>query len=148
MSSKREDSFLKRHYLKAENLEHGAKLLKDLKIGNHVYIQEQHGTSPRKWSKSGVVVEVLGHDSFMVKIDGLGLLTRSNRQFLRHFTPFLEDGNAGKAVSGLVADNVVTMDTGVDWGCGALSGLLELPLSTVSYLAQMDLQGVGLDPSG
>ena len=143
MSRKREDSFLKRHYLKAENLERGAKLLKDLKTGDHVYIQEQHGSSPRKWSKSGVVVEVMGHDSFLVKIDGSGLLTRRNRQFLRQFTPFLEDKTAGKAVSGVVADSV---DTGADWSCGVLSGLLELPLSTVSCLAQMELQGVGLDP--
>ena len=62
---------------------------------------------------------------------------------MRHFTPFLEDKTAGKAVSGVVADSV---DTGADWSCGVLSGLLELPLSTVSCLAQIELQGVGLDP--
>ena len=36
-----------------------------------------------------MVVESLGFDSFLVKLDGSGHLTRRNRQFLRKFTPFL-----------------------------------------------------------
>ena len=36
------------------------------------------------------MVEHAGHDSYLVKIDGSGKLTRRNRQFLRKFTPFQE----------------------------------------------------------
>ena len=74
--------------MNAERVEKGAKVLKDLKIGDHVYVQDQYGNTPRKWTKSGIIVEKSGCDSFIVKIDGSGSVTRRNRQFLRHFTPF------------------------------------------------------------
>ena len=74
--------------MNAERIEKSAKNLGVLDIGNHVYIQNQHGNSPKLWTKSGVIVEKCGFDSYLVKIDGSGVLTRRNRQFLRKFTPF------------------------------------------------------------
>ena len=65
-------------------------MLKELSVGDHVYIQDQFGKNPRKWSKSGNVVEIMGHDSYLIKVDGSGKLTRRNRQFLRKFVPFQE----------------------------------------------------------
>ena len=88
LAEKREQCFLKRHYLQAERWEKGAKNLKALEIGDNVYVQEQHGSHPKKWSKSGIVVEITGHDSYLIKLDGSGKLTRRNRQFLRKFQPF------------------------------------------------------------
>ena len=47
VARKREESFLKRHYMNAERLERGARVLKSLKVGDHVYVQEQCGNSPK-----------------------------------------------------------------------------------------------------
>ena len=85
----RETCFLKRHYLKSERLQ-PKKFLSQLVQGDHVYIQDQAGTTPKKWNKSGTVLESLPHESFLVKIDGSGHVTKRNRRFLRKFTPFQE----------------------------------------------------------
>ena len=90
LAEKREQSFLKRHYAEVERLERGTRKMEALGVGDLVYVQEQFGNTPKKWSKSGTVVEHAGHDSYLVKIDGSGKLTRRNRQFLRKFTPFQE----------------------------------------------------------
>ena len=88
LAERREQCFMRRHFLRAEKLDAPAKKLKDLRKGDSVYIQDQDGPSPRKWSKSGIVLETLPHNSFLVKVDGSGKLTKRNRQFLRKFDPF------------------------------------------------------------
>ena len=65
-----------------------AKKLKELQAGDTVYIQDQDGPSPRKWTKSGTILETLPHNSFLVKVDGSNKVTKRNRQFLRHYVPF------------------------------------------------------------
>ncbi len=55
--------------------------LSPLRIGDHVMV-------PTKWDKSGIVVEVLQHHQYRIKIDGAGRCTLRNRQFLRKFTPY------------------------------------------------------------
>ena len=52
-----------------------------------MYVQNQTGTKPRQWGKSGKVLEVLPHDSFLISIDGSYNVTKRNRKFLRKFTP-------------------------------------------------------------
>ena len=90
LALKREQTFLKRHFLKAEQLEKGSKKLPELKQQDHVYVQDQSGPSPKSWSKSGQIVECLPHNSYLIKLDGSGHLTRRNRQFLRKFVPFTD----------------------------------------------------------
>ena len=48
-------------------------------------IQNQNGRFPKKWDKSGIVVEVRSNDQYTVKVDGSGRLTLRNRQFLRKY---------------------------------------------------------------
>ena len=79
---------MKRHFLKSESLKLGSKLLKPLVAGDCVYIQNQAGPSPKKWSKSGTILEALPHDSYLVKVHGSNHITQRNRKFLRMFTPF------------------------------------------------------------
>ena len=88
LASKREDSFLKRHYLRSEAPSQPKRLLKPLQTGDQVYIQDQTGPNPNKWSKSGTIIECLPYDGFLVKIDGSNRLTKRNRKYLRKFTPF------------------------------------------------------------
>ena len=65
----------------------GSRPLRPLIVGEHVFIQNQQGTHPTKWDRSGVVMEDCGHDQYCVKVDGTGRLTRRNRRFLRAFRP-------------------------------------------------------------
>ena len=73
-----------------EKLVAAPRTLKPLQKGDHVYVQDQTGATPLKWSKSGVILETLPFNSFIIKIDGSGKITKRNRQFLRKFTPFEE----------------------------------------------------------
>jgi hypothetical protein len=60
-----------------------SKSLPKLVEGDIVMIQNQHGTKPTKWDRSGVVVEIRDFDKYVVKVDGSGRLTLRNRRFLK-----------------------------------------------------------------
>ena len=47
-----------------------ARELPPLLVGDDVMIQNQRGNYPRRWDKRGVVVEVLDHDQYQVRVDG------------------------------------------------------------------------------
>ena len=96
LAQKREDCFLRRHFRNSERLDSGAKKLVDLAEGDTVYVQDQTGPSPKKWNKSGVVVQCLPYDSFLIKLDGSNNVTKRNRQFLRRYTPFLTEEKSTK----------------------------------------------------
>ena len=59
--------------------------------GDRCYIQNQHGNKPKKWDRSGTIVESLGFDSYNVKVDGSGRITKRNRRYLRKFIPVTLD---------------------------------------------------------
>ena len=88
IADKREQAFKKRHYSKCESLNKNTAPLKKLLTGQNVYIQDQAGPNPTRWSKSGTIVEVLPYDSYVVKVHGSNKVTQRNRKFLRAFTPF------------------------------------------------------------
>ena len=75
----------------AEALTAKSKNLPPLSVHDPVSIQDQTGNTPRRWSKTGKIVEVLGHDSYLVKVDGSNRITKRNRQFLRKLSPFKID---------------------------------------------------------
>ena len=56
-----------------------------------VLIQNQHGNNPKRWSKSGKIVERLEFNQYLVKVDGGGRLTRRNRRFLKKIVLTLAD---------------------------------------------------------
>ena len=69
-----------------ESLKAHSRPLRPLSIGEHVFLHNQQGPHPKKWDRSGVIVESPGHDQYRVKIDGSGRLTLRNRRFLRAYT--------------------------------------------------------------
>ena len=125
LAAKREDCFLKRHYLRGEKLDCVARKLKDLVSGDHVYIQDQAGKTPKKWNKSGIVLESLPHNSYLIKIDGSNKVTKRNRQFLRSFVPF-QSGNIHKKVTQPMTQEETSAAS------LALYGLMDTPLSAAS----------------
>ena len=52
-----------------------ARTLPPLKVGDDIMVQNQRGNYPRHWDKRGVVVEVLPHDQYQVKVEGSRKLT-------------------------------------------------------------------------
>ena len=65
--------------------------IQDLKIGDHVLVQNQTGNQPTRWDKTGLVTEVLPHDQYLIRMDGSGQCTLRNRRYLRHCSPFMSD---------------------------------------------------------
>ena len=83
----REKALAKRHVAKHEAWSEHTKHLSPLSVGDKVFIQNQVGNHPRRWERTGVVVEVKDHDQYSVRVDATGRLTLRNRKFLRFYQP-------------------------------------------------------------
>ena len=92
--SLKEAALRKRFVRWAERYNERTKSLLPLRVGDRCFIQNQVGPHKRRWDRSGLVVEVLPHKQYRVKVDGSGRLTTRNRRFLRLFK------NASSTVSG------------------------------------------------
>ena len=77
-----EKALAKRHAREHERWSEHTKLLQPLKVGGKVYIQNLVGNHPRKWERTGVVVETRQFHQYVVRIDGSGRVTLRNRQHL------------------------------------------------------------------
>ena len=66
----REEALRKRHIRAHERLSEHTKRLPQLKIGDHVRIQNQTGPHPLKWDKTGSIIEVRQFDQYVVRVDG------------------------------------------------------------------------------
>ena len=83
----REAAMAKRHVAHHEAWSEHTTKLPPLKVGMKVFVQNQVGNKPRRWDKTGVVMECKEFDQYVIKIDGTGRLTNRNRKFLRKLTP-------------------------------------------------------------
>ena len=84
----RERALAKRHSREHEKWSEHTQMLQPLQVGDHVYIQNLTGNHPKRWERTGVVVEVRQFHQYVVRVDGSGRVTLRNRQHLRKFTPF------------------------------------------------------------
>ena len=73
------DDLLLHHVRAGEALTVISKQFTPLIQGDIASIQDQPGNTPRMWSKTGTVLEVLSHDSFLVRVDGSNKVTKRNR---------------------------------------------------------------------
>ena len=87
-ADQREVAHAKCHVKTNEILSALSRNLPALQVGDNVSVQDQSGSTPRRWSKTGKIVEILGHDSYTVKMDGSNRVTKRNRQFLRKILPY------------------------------------------------------------
>ena len=69
-----------------EKLNQSSKYLGPLSVGDKCFVQNQCGTYPKRWDRTGTVVELRPNEQYSVKIDGSGRITTRNRRFLRKFT--------------------------------------------------------------
>lgn len=85
---KQKEEALKARYMKSmERLNENSRLLPPLAVGDNVFIQNQTGSRPTKWDRSGVIVEVKDFDQYLVKVSGSGRITLRNRKFIKKFEP-------------------------------------------------------------
>ena len=59
----------------------------ELDIGTPVAIQNQTGSNPTKWDKTGVVIENKPHSQILIRVDGSRRTTLRNRKFVRPLDP-------------------------------------------------------------
>ena len=71
----------------SEKLNEHSKNLEELTVGDRCFVQNQTGNHPKRWDRTGVVVDAGRNDQYTVKIDGSGRVTLRNRRFLRKFKP-------------------------------------------------------------
>ena len=91
-AEKREAALAKSVRRMDEHLRRGAKDLPPLPVGASVAIQDPHSDgTPARWSKTGVIVDILPHQTYSVRVDGSRRVTQRHRRFLRQFTPFVPD---------------------------------------------------------
>ena len=57
--------------------------LEEIEVGTPVSIQNQTGSHPTKWDKTGVVLENRPYQQVLVKVDGSRRATLRNRRFVR-----------------------------------------------------------------
>ena len=84
----REQALAKRHAREHEKWQQHTQPLPPLRVGDHVYLQNLTGNHPKRWERTGAVVEVRQFHQYVVRVDGSGRLTIRNRQHLRKFQPF------------------------------------------------------------
>ena len=82
------EAALRQHYHRTtESLQEHSRPMPPLFVGDRCYVQNQNGAHPKRWDRFGTVMDTLGHDSYLIKVDGSGRLTQRNRRFLRKFLP-------------------------------------------------------------
>ena len=79
----REDALAKRHIRNVEKYNYQSRELQPLCVGDAVILQNQYGNSPRRWHKTGTIVEVGTNRQYQVKVDGSNRITLRNRRFLK-----------------------------------------------------------------
>ena len=83
----RELALAKRYARQEEVWSEHTKTLAELPVGAVVSVQNQAGNKPKRWDRTGTVVETLPHQQYKVRMDGSGDISLRNRRFLRRITP-------------------------------------------------------------
>ena len=86
----REKAYKRRLVLSKEQWARGTRKLPPLQCGDVVLVQNQYGAKSKAWEMSGVIVEVLPHDSYMVKLDGSHRISKRCRNYLKNIKPIEE----------------------------------------------------------
>lgn len=87
----REKALAKRNVRTTERYNAHTRHLASLSVGDQVLVQNQYGNNPKRWEKTGTVVETNDHKQYSVKLHGSGRFTLRNRRYLKKIIPMLAD---------------------------------------------------------
>ena len=79
-------------------------------MGDTVAVQNQTGRFPKKWDKTGTVVENQDYDKVLVKLDGSGRLTTRNRRFVKKIVSPPDLPQVRTGIPDTVYDDAITND--------------------------------------
>ena len=131
-------------------LEQYTKRQKDIPVGDTVAVQNQTGRFPKKWDKTGTVVDNQEYDKVLVKLDGSGRLTTRNRRFVKKIVSPPDPVQTGVSQAHQVvheSEDDVIPDRGVDIIPGpppvVESGIVEedMPADQIKHNSQGDEVG-------
>ena len=88
LAEDRETALCRGHVQSMERYNEHTRNLPPLQMGDIVFAQNQGGANPRRWEKTGKVVETHDHNQYMIRMDGSSRTTLRNRRFLRRCIPF------------------------------------------------------------
>jgi len=82
------EALRKHHMANHEQWQEHTRHLPPMSVGDHVRLQNQVGNYPKRWDKTGVVIEVRHYQG--EHVDGSGRITIRNHRFLRKYTPMCQ----------------------------------------------------------
>ena len=86
----REVAMAKRHMRNEQFYNQHSRPLRELEVGDFIQMQNQDGHYPRRWTKTGRVVEKCGNRKYQIRVDGSNRVTTRNRRFLRKIYPVVD----------------------------------------------------------
>lgn len=87
----REIALAKRNLRSRERYNLHTRDLPSLRTGDKVQVQNQTGSKPKRWDKTGTIVETNGNRQYSIRMDGSGRVTLRNRRFMRQIQPMYTD---------------------------------------------------------
>ena len=82
----RELALAKRHVAHHQAWSEHTTKLEKLTVGDKVFVQSPVGPNPKRWERTGTIIESKDYDQYVIKIDGTGRSTIRNRKFLRRLS--------------------------------------------------------------
>ena len=87
----RELALQKRNSKIVERYDRISRPLGELDVNDRVAVQNQTGSYPKKWEKTGKIVEKMGNRQYNIRMDGSGRITTRNRRFIKKVLPVCSD---------------------------------------------------------
>ena len=98
-ADERERALRNRHVKAVESYNEHATELPELQEGDYVAIQNGNGSHPRRWDRTGRIMQKLPFRQYRVKVDGSNRVTLRNRKFLRKIDPVCAHSTSPKILS-------------------------------------------------
>ena len=90
-AEQREQALAKRHAPGEEFWSWASKEKGELALGSTFMVQTQRGPTKGRWDTSGTVVDILEHNSYLVKMDRSGRLSKQRLSFLKPIVAHRDD---------------------------------------------------------
>ena len=97
----------KRHAAGEKFWSRASKEKKELALGFTVLVKTQKGHTKVRWETSGTMLDVLEHNSYLVKMDGSGRVSKRRRAFLKPMTAYnIATGRCWRFKLGLLGEDI------------------------------------------
>ena len=114
-ADERERALRNRHVRAMETYNEHSTELAELLEGDYVAIQNGNGSHPKRWDRTGRIMQALPFRQYRVKVDGSNRLQLRNRKFLRKIDPVCAHSSSTKVPPATIdAETIVPATASVD----------------------------------